>query len=408
MGPLSGIRVIDLTSVLLGPYATQIMGDMGADVIKVESPLGDITRNLAPSRTPGMGAMFLNVNRNKRSLVLDLKHTAGMTVLERLTQTADVLIHSLRPQSARKLGLDYEALRKTNDRLIFCGTYGFGERGPYRGKPAYDDIIQAASGLAALQADDHSAPRYVNSSIADKIVGLTVVYAVSMALYCRERTGSGQTIDVPMFETMVSFLFPEHLAGATFDPPEGKPGYQRVLNPYRRPFATRDGFISVLPYTDEHWKRFFTVAGCADLLEDRRFIHTSERSKHITELYRLVADIMLERTAAEWLADFNECDVPAMLVKDLDEVLTDPHLAEVQFFPMFDHPTAGRMRGIGIPVCFSDTPGACRLPAPQLGEHSIEVLREVGLQLEEIRELLDLGVTRDSRTITADKGSRSV
>lgn len=401
-GPLSGIRVIDLTSVLLGPYATQIMGDMGADVIKVEAPAGDITRHLAPCRAPGMGALFLNVNRNKRSLVLDLKRDAGRAALMRLAQGADVLIHSLRPQSARSLGLDYEVLRRANGRLIFCGTYGFGERGPYRGKPAYDDIIQAVCGLAALQSDDQGAPRYVNSSAADKIVGLTVAYAVSMALYHRERTGAGQAIEVPMFETMVSFLLPEHLAGATFDPPRGTPGYQRVLNPHRRPFATRDGFIGILPYTNEHWKRFFAVAGRTDLAGDPRFSSAGERSENIAQLYRLVADIMRERTTAQWLVEFEKQDIPAMPVKNLDDVLVDPHLAETAFFPLFDHPSEGRVRGVGIPVCFSETPGNFRLPAPRLGEHSIAVLREAGLAAEEIRRLLALGVTLDGSAQKAE------
>ena len=395
-GPLFGIRVLDLTSVLLGPYATQIMGDMGADVIKLESVEGDIARHLAPCRTLGMGAMFRNVNRNKRGLVLDLKSAAGKNALMRVAQTVDVLIHSLRPQSARKLGLDYDKLRHANNRLIFCGTYGFGELGRYRGKPAYDDIIQAACGLAALQTDDQGTPRYVNSSIADKIVGLTAVYAVTMALYHRERTGTGQAIEVPMFETMVSFLFPEHLAGATFNPPQGAPGYSRVLNPYRRPFATREGFIGVLPYTDEHWRQFFALAGRDDLARDSRFTTAEPRSSNIAELYRLMAYILRQRTTAEWLAEFNRHGIPAMPVKSLNDVLADPHLAEVGFFPLFNHPSEGQLRYIGIPVRFSETPGAFRRPPPRLGEHSIEVLYEAGLRSDEIQALLELGVTVDA------------
>jgi len=249
-GPLAGVRVIDMTTVAMGPYATQILGDMGADVIKVESPDGDVFRNAAPMRHAGMGAAFLNLNRNKRSVVLDLKQDDEKALMLELLADADVFVSNTRPQALRKLGLDYESLRHRNPRLIVCGTYGYSERGPYAGRPAFDDVIQAMCGLAALQGHNSSeGPEYVNTIMADKCAGLTATYAIAMALYEREKSGLGQAIEVPMFETMVSFNMLEHMAGQTFVPATSGMGYERVLSPHRRPYRTRDGYLGLLPYT---------------------------------------------------------------------------------------------------------------------------------------------------------------
>jgi crotonobetainyl-CoA:carnitine CoA-transferase CaiB-like acyl-CoA transferase len=376
-GPLAGIRVVDLTTVVLGPLTTQMLGDMGADVIKIEAPEGDITRHVAPFRNPGMGAVFLNANRNKRSVVLDLKQEAERDKLVRLIATADVFVHSMRPQAARRLGLDPDRLLAANPRLIHCGAYGFAEGGPYSGKPAYDDIIQAVSGLAALQRDEAGAPNYVRSVVADKVTGLTAAWAVAVALFERERSGKGQAIEVPMFETLVSFLFIEHLDGVTFEPPLGTIGYDRVLAPHRRPYRTQDGYVALLPYTTAHWQRFFRLAGRPEMADDRRVCDVAERSRRNGELYALVAEIMPARSTAEWLKVLDEIDVPSMQVTEPARLLEDPHLLEMAFIRTIEHPSEGALHVLGIPVKFARTPGTIRRPAPRLGEHTEEVLREI-------------------------------
>ena len=378
-GPLEGIRVIDLTTVLLGPMATQIMGDMGADVIKIETREGDIIRHAGPSRSPGMGSGYLIANRNKRSVVLDLKSAKGAEAIKRLVAGADVFVHNMRPAAVRRLGLGYDALKGHNERLVYCAAYGFSERGPYAGKPAYDDIIQAVAGIAALQKDETGAPHYIRSVIADKTTALTVVYAVSMALYERERSGKGQAIEVPMFETLVAFLLPEHLGGRTFEPALGKVGYERMLAPHRRPYATKDGWIAVLPYSKEQWQRFFRLAGRPEMAEDPRVTDGAMRARHIAALYEMVSDAMPIRSTAEWLRALEEADVPSIQVTEPDALLDDPHLIELGFFKRLEHPSEGTIIMPGIPVGFARTPGAIRRPAPRLGEHTEEVLREIGM-----------------------------
>ncbi len=376
-GPLTGVRIIDLTTVVMGPYATQILGDMGAEVIKVESPEGDVFRYAAPQRNPGMGAAFLNLNRNKRSIAMDLKRADERERLIELVRGADVFVYNVRPQSMRKLGLDYETLSKVNPRIIYCGTYGFSEKGPYAGRPAFDDIIQAMSGIAALQGHNGGAgPEYVNTIIADKAAGLTAAYAIAMALYERERSGVGQAIEVPMFETIVSFTLLEHMAGATFVPAVDGMGYERVLSPNRRPYRTRDGYIGLLPYTTAQWQRFFTAAGEDALACDPRVADASKRSRNINALYAELARIVATRTTAEWVALLKGADIPMTPVRTPDDLLEDPHLAAVDFFREVDHPSEGRMRTLGIPVTFSRTPGAVRSLPPRLNEHRGEILKK--------------------------------
>ena len=376
-GPLAGVRIVDLTTVAMGPYATQILGDMGAEVIKVESPEGDVFRYAAPQRNEGMGAAFLNLNRNKRSIALDLKRLDERERLIELVRGADVFVYNVRPQSMRKLGLDYESLAQVNPRLIYCGTYGFSEKGPYAGQPAFDDIIQAMSGIAALQGHNGEAgPAYVNTIIADKAAGLTAAYAIAMALYERERSGKGQAIEVPMYETIVSFTLLEHMAGETFVPAVQGMGYERVLSPNRKPYRTQDGYIGLLPYTTAQWQRFFTAAGEEALAADPRVSDPSTRSQNIDALYAELARIVATKTTAQWVALLENADIPMAPVRTPDDLLHDPHLTAVDFFREVDHPSEGRMRTIGIPVTFSRTPGEVRRLPPRLDEHREEILRE--------------------------------
>lgn len=377
-GPLAGIRVVDLTTIVMGPYATQILGDMGADVIKIESPEGDIFRDVAPFRHRGMGAPFLNVNRNKRSLVLNLELDEDKQMFLKLLATADVFVYTLRPRSLSKLGLDYNTLRERNPRLIHCGAYGFSEEGPYGGRPAYDDVIQAMGGTAALEGRNHpEGPKFVNTIMADKIAGLSAAYAIASALYERERSGLGQAIEVPMFETLVSFNMIEHLAGETFCPALGGMGYDRVLSPHRRPYRTKDGYIGLMPYSTAQWRRFFEIAGKPQYAADVRFTEHAARSENIDELYRILAEILVERSTAEWIQLLEAADIPMAPVLSPEDLLKDEHLQALGFFQRDIHPSEGEIRTVSSPVRFSRTPGRIERLAPRLNEHREEILEEI-------------------------------
>ncbi|MGH7356781.1 MAG: CaiB/BaiF CoA transferase family protein [Candidatus Rokuibacteriota bacterium] len=396
-GPLTGVRVVDCTTVVLGPWAAQQLGDLGADVVKVEPPEGDTTRQLGPMRNPDMGAFYLAVNRNKRSIVLDLKQEPARRVLLRLAERADVLLHNYRPRSARRLGMSYETFRAVNPGIIYVATYGFGAAGPYGEKPAYDDIIQAASGVASIQASLIGEPRYVPTIVADKTSSMTVLAAVLAALYHKACTGEGQEVEVPMFESMAAWVMVEHLYGETFVPPEETIGYKRILNPYRRPFKTRDGYLAILPYTDQNWRDFFALAGRQDLLDDARYKTLGSRLKNIEGLYEELARIAATRTNAEWLAELDRRSIPAMSVNSLESLLRDPHLEAVGFWQIVEHPSEGTLRLPGIPAAYSKTPAGIRRLPPRLGEHSVEILSEVGLTPEGIDALLVSGATRSAR-----------
>ena len=391
--PLAGVRVLELTSVVLGPWACQMLGDLGADVIKVESPRGDSNRLVGPARHPMMGALYLTCNRNKRSIVLDLKQPSARAALLRLAERADVLVHNYRPPSLARLGIDYATIRAVNPRVIYCGTYGFSRRGPYGHRAAYDDSIQAASGVAMLSAMVEGEPRYVPTILADKTTALTVVGAVTAALYHREKHGIGQEIEVPMFETMVSYVMTEHLYGRVFEPPEGPVGYARVLSKHRRPYRTRDGYLAVLPYLDEHWRTFCALADRDDLAEDARFATLGSRIAHIDAVYAETARVIATRTTEEWLGVFRHTDIPVTVLRSLDDLLDDEHLGATGFWQIVEHPTEGQLRLPGIPMTFSETPGSVRRPPPRLGEHSLEVLRGAGVPDGDIEAMLATGAT---------------
>jgi crotonobetainyl-CoA:carnitine CoA-transferase CaiB-like acyl-CoA transferase len=386
-GPLEGIRVLDLTSVVLGPMTGQYLGDMGADVIKVEPPEGDITRSIGARRSEGMGALFLANNRNKRSVVLDLKSEEGQVVLRTMAAKCDVLLHSVRAASAARLGLSYETLAARNPRLIYCHVKGFSDLGAYAGRPAYDDIVQALSGLAMLQTIAAGEPRYVPSIIADKITAVHAAYAITLALFHRERSGRGQSVGVPMMETMVAFNSAEHLGGCVFEPPEGRMGYEPVRQGMRRPFKTRDGWLCVLPYTDTNWRRFFELAERADLAADPRFATQRGRQKNLELVMGELAKQLATRPSSEWLRLLLEADIPCAAVNDLEDLLSDPHLESVDFWKIVEHPTEGKLRLPANPIELSATPPSIRRGPPRLGEHTAEVLRSFGYDPAAIERL---------------------
>ncbi|MEW5423556.1 CaiB/BaiF CoA transferase family protein [Amorphus sp. 3PC139-8] len=394
MGPLSGIRIVDMTTVLMGPYATQMLGDFGADVIKVEAPDGDVARQIGPARHEGMGALFLNANRSKRSITLDLKKPEGRAALLRLCESADVLVYNVRPQAMSRLGLSYEEVAAVNPKIVYAGLFGYGQNGPYAARPAYDDLIQGGATLPYLFSRvNDGKPRYVPQAIADRVVGLVGVNAILAALVERDRSGVGQRVDIPMFETMVSFVLGDHLSGLTFEPPLDKGGYARQLSPDRRPYQTKDGHVCALIYTDGHWRRFFAAIGRPDMPEaDPRFRSFSARMANIDAVYAELGDIFLTRTTAEWLALLEEADVPAMPMYDFEGVLQDPHLVATGFFHMVDHPSEGEIRQMAVPATWSRTRAEPERYAPRQGEHGEEILREIGVDEAEIARLREAGV----------------
>ncbi|HEX7783014.1 MAG TPA: CoA transferase [Sphingobium sp.] len=393
-GPLAGVRVLDLTSVLMGPYATQIFADLGADVIKVESPDGDTTRYLPPGNDPARGGMFMNVNRGKRSIVLDLKQPAAREALLKLAETADVFIHSMRAQAIGRLGLDYPALQAANPRILYANLYGFARSGPYRDYPAYDDIVQAASGIVDLQARlSKGEPTYLATVVADKVAGLTGAYAVMAALYARERTGLGQEIEVPMFETLVSFATVEHLCGSLFVPPLGPPEYPRATSEARRPYKTADGYIGVMIYNDKHWRSFFHAIGDPEWSKDPMFASMRTRTQNIGKVLAQVAEVMEQRTTDEWMALLREAQIPAMAIASLTDLLHDPHLVETGFWQERET-EEGTLRFPGIPTSFSATPGAIGEPGPALGADSRAILDEAGFDSAAIDALIGTGAVR--------------
>ena len=392
-GPLSGLKVLELTSVVLGPWAAQIMADMGADVIKIEAPFGDSNRQLGASRNPGMAALYLSNNRNKRSLVLDLKQESARDALLTIVKDCDVFLHNNRPQVMTKLRLEYEDIKSVNENIIYCGTYGYSKDGPYGEKGALDDSIQAASGIAALNELVLGEPRYLPTVVADKTTAITVVYSILAALFHRERTGVGQEIEVPMFDTMVSFVMAEHIWGEVFEPKMGEAGYTRLMSHHRKPYKTKDGYIAVLPYMNNHWQTFCEKAEREDLIEDERFKDLSSRVKNIDDTYSETGKILATKTTQEWLDIFAETKVPVIVVNSLEDLFHDPHLEAVDFWQSYEHPTEGQLKMPGFPSKFSKTPASIRKHAPKLGEHSKEILAEAGIDEETINKMVDSKAT---------------
>ncbi|QDO97118.1 CoA transferase [Ferrovibrio terrae] len=393
-GPLAGIRILDLTSVLMGPYCTQIMADLGADVIKVESPDGDTSRYVGPTRTPGRSGMFANLNRGKRGIVLDLRKPEGLAVCLRLAQKSDVVLHSMRKPAIEKLKLDYAAVSAVNPDVVYASLYGYGKDGRYSGKPAYDDTIQAISGLAMLQAEINPEPQYVTTVVGDKVCALSAAYAIIAALLHRQRGGGGQEIEIPMFEVMTSFLLVEHIAGAAYDPPMGRPVYERTVTPYRRPYKTRDGYLSVLVYNDKQWTRFAELIDRPDLAADPRFRSQAARSQNMAAFCTMVAEILAGRTSVEWIALLERAEIPVARLNTTQDLYTDPHLADVGFFKSIDDPHDGTLRLPDYPVRFSQTPGHFERGGPMLGEHTAEVLHELGMDDAELEGLENRGAIR--------------
>jgi len=389
-GPLSGVRVLDLTSVVNGAYGTQILADQGADVIKVEDPGsgrgdgGDIMRwaGHMPEGAPrGMGPIFLTINRNKRSILLDMKSDSGKRAMRRLIKSSDVITSSVRYEGMKRLGLAYEDVAAIKPDIIFAHAAGYGSDGPYAGEPAYDDLIQSASGAADIlgRTDGDPTPRIMPTLMADKVSGLFFAQAVTAALLHKARTGEGQFVEVPMFECVTSFLLVEHLYDHTFQPPTGQWGYQRVINPNRKPYRTKDGYIGLLPYTDKQWDQFFQAAGYGDLIQsDPRFADYATRAKHIQDLYGMIEKAAATKTTQEWLDILKPLSIPVVKTNTLDELPDDPHLQAVGFFQDHQHPDLGAYRLMKPPVKFAKSPSNIRRHPPKLGEHTDEVLSELG------------------------------
>lgn len=380
-GPLSGLRVIDLTSMVMGPYSTQVMADMGADVIKVESPTGDNTRYISAGPVPGLSGVFVNVNRGKRSIVLDLKTAADKRVLRSLIETADVFIHSMRAKAIAKLGFAYEDVAAINPSIVYTNCYGYSRRGPKRDLPAYDDTIQAECGLPAVQEALTGEANYVGTIMADKVAGLTALYATLLAMFHRERTGQGQEVEVGMFEAMASFMLLEHANGALFDPPIGPALYPRVVARNRRPYRTSDGYVSALIYNDKQWRAF--VDAVKPPWAGAEFDTIEHRFRNIDRFYGLLAETFGERTTEEWLELFHDIGIPAAPLRSTTELFDDPHLNATDFFETLNTPY-GNVRFPGVPTWFSQSPGQVAGPAPTLGAHTREILDELEIPFAEI------------------------
>ena len=388
MLPLQGVKVLDLSNVVFGPLASQSLADYGADVIKVEPPEGDSTRHTGPSTEVGMSAVFLGSNRNKKSVVIDLKQPAGREALMALVADADVFMHSMRPQKLAALGIDPDTLTALFPRLVYAGLHGFTQGGPYAGRPAYDDVIQGMSGLSALMEQQGGEARYLPTIAADKTCALVAAQAILAALFQRERTGRGCFVEIPMFETMVAFNLVEHLYGRHFEPPLGDAGYPRVLAPWRRPWRTADGHICMMPYTTQHWQRFFTEVGEPALVADPRFADMAARTRHIGELLALAGGFVARETTANWLVTCDRLEIPAAPIGRLDDLPDDPHLVATGFFAKLQDPRMGTLRFPGVPVKFDGVRPPVRMP-PRLGEHTRESLAAAGWSDARIDSLME-------------------
>ena len=397
-GPLNGVRVIDMTSVVVGPMVTLMLADYGAEVIKIEPPTGDIVRNLAGRAiSPNMSPKFLHLNRNKRSLAIDLKKPAAYEAVTKLLAKADVLLWNVRPSAMARLKLSYDDVKAINPKIIYCGIVGFGQAGRYRSKPAYDSIIQGAGGIAALHHRATGEPRYVPIVMADKTTGLIATQMVLMALYHRERTGEGQSIEVPMFENIARYVLEEHMYHQTFDPPIGTTGDPRLFDPGARPLPTKDGYMCISANTNAQAFAVFDAIGKPEYKTDPRFSSVAARFKHVPEYFAARAEGLKHRTNAEWIEIFDREDVPAMQYHTLESLMEDPHLKDVGFFRKFDHPTEGRMIDMALPNKSTAGSRTDFTPAPKVGQHTVEVLREAGYDDAAIDAMVAAGIAVDGR-----------
>lgn len=391
-GPLSGIRVIDLTQMLLGPYATQVLADFGADVIKIEPRTGDGRRTIGPSRNPGMTSQYLHMNRGKRSIAVDLKHPQGRDVVLRLCANADVLVHNSRREAMSRLGLSYDDVARVKPDIVYGAAVGFGEAGSYASHPAYDDMIQGLAAVPSLHARLTGTPYYAPFNLSDRICGMVFVQTILAALLSRERTGAGQSVELPMFETMADFVLSEHMWGHTFVPPIEGMGATRLFE--RKPSSTSDGYICFWIGTDAQCARMFDALGRPDLKADKRFRARAHRNRNLTAFYQIVDAILATKTTAEWIRILHACDIPAMPLHTLESLMQDPHLEEVGFFREVEHPTEGDIVQTALASKWSGTQPSDPGPAPRLGEHTVEILREAGITAEEIDVMVQAGVVQ--------------
>ena len=391
-GPLAGMRILDLTSVLLGPYATRILGDLGADVIKIEPVEGEARRYTGPQRNAGMGCTFMVLNRAKRAIAINLKEPAGRDAFLRLAASADAMVHNARVQAMVRLGLDYESVRKVKPDIAYCYAVGFGSKGRYAGRPAFDDIIQGLTGMPSLLAESAGKPVFVPINMADRVCGVYLANATLAALLHRARTGHGQQVEVPMFEMMAEMILSEHLWDNYFVPPTKTRNRNRMFD--RRPYKTKDGYICVMLSNDKMFGAFCDITGIPEYKTDPRYADRRQRSNHASEVYDLMEAALGKRSCAEWLTLLEQADIPASQVHTMDSLLSDPHLEDVDFFQVEEHPTEGKVRAMRLPMQFSASPLMNRRPTPHNGEHSVELLREAGLGAAEIDKLLADGVVR--------------
>jgi crotonobetainyl-CoA:carnitine CoA-transferase CaiB-like acyl-CoA transferase len=393
-GPLDGVKILDLTSVVMGPFATQILAELGAEVVKVESFSGDNMRDVGPMANPHMGHLHLHLNRGKKGIAVDLKHPSGIDVIKKLILRSDVLIYNVRPNAMERLGLAYDDVSALNPNIIYVGAYGYSENGPRAGRAAYDDLIQGSTGVPWLVSKEgRETPRYVPLNFADRVTGLHAVYAVTAALYQREKSGRGQSVEVPMFESISHFVLGDHMAGLSFQPPIGPSGYERLK--HRRVYETKNGFICALVYNEAQWTRFWAAMNRPEMMNDSKFITHSARATNIGEIYDLLSEMIKNEDTDYWMSFFQDVDVPVAKMNTVDDLLSDEHLLETGFFINEEHPTEGSLYATKTPSNWSHSSPERVTPAPTLGQHTREVLSELAYSEDQINDLIRAGAVSD-------------